>query len=146
MAMANLEQTLQNIHITEVDVTLPFDVVRLILQELYNIYYKLRKDLETEHSYLLSSRNWYMFCTIRKMNMNNEHMLDQQILNHYLDISINELHELKKEIIPRFKQIVAMEFEVIHISKSIVMITNLINDHQYGDISSVISFQQHLMR
>lgn len=131
--MTNLEQTLQNIHITEVNVTLPFDIVRLILQELYNIYYKLRKDLETENCYLTSSGNWYMFCTIRKMNMNNENILDQQILTHYVDVSINDLQELKKEIIPRFKKIVAMEFEVIHISKSIVMITNLINDHQYGD-------------
>ena len=87
-----------------------------------------------------------MFCRIRKMNMNNENILDQQILHHYLDMSINELPELKKEIIPRFKKIVAMEFEVIHISKSIVMITNLMNDQQYGDISSVISLQQYLMR
>lgn len=43
MAMTNLEQTLQNIHIIEVNVTLPFDIVRLILQELYNIYYKTEK-------------------------------------------------------------------------------------------------------
>ena len=41
--MTNLEQTLQNIHIIEVNVTLPFDIVRLILQELYNIYYKTEK-------------------------------------------------------------------------------------------------------